>query len=253
MVRQEFLGVMFDDLTFSEAVSAAVSSPQSAFRYVVTPNVDHVVRLHNEVGADGKGKFKPLYDFADHCLCDSRVLARLARICRVRLTVVPGSDLTAAVLQKLDERNGAVAIIGGWPETVHRLERRFPSIRFRQHIPPMGLRDNPQALSDAVRFIRDAGADCTLLAVGSPQQEMLAARVKQEGGAKGVGLCIGASIDFLTGKETRAPIALQKAGLEWAYRLCNDPKRLWRRYLVDGPRIFLLARRWRRLRRVEGE
>jgi exopolysaccharide biosynthesis WecB/TagA/CpsF family protein len=54
----------------------------------------------------------------------------------------------------------------------------------------------------------------------------------------GVGLCIGASIDFLTGKQRCAPVWLHKAGLEWLYRLLSDPQRLARRYLIECPRVF---------------
>jgi UDP-N-acetyl-D-mannosaminuronic acid transferase (WecB/TagA/CpsF family) len=56
-------------------------------------------------------------------------------------------------------------------------------------------------------------------------------------------LCIGASINFLTGSERRAPRWMQLIGFEWLYRLMNDPRRLAKRYLVRGPRIFLLLPR----------
>jgi len=79
-----------------------------------------------------------------------------------------------------------------------------------------------------------------------PQQEILALRVAQAGGAVGVGLCIGASLDFLTGRKARAPLWMQKASLEWLHRLLSEPGRLWRRYLIEGPRIFRLTMRWRK-------
>ena len=81
-----------------------------------------------------------------------------------------------------------------------------------------------------------------LPSVGSPQQELIAARVT---GGTGFGLCIGAALEFLTGDQVRAPLVLRKTGLEWAYRLASNPRRLWRRYLVEGPKVFLLAWRWK--------
>jgi exopolysaccharide biosynthesis WecB/TagA/CpsF family protein len=78
------------------------------------------------------------------------------------------------------------------------------------------------------------------LAVGAPQQELLAQLLKSRGKARGMALCIGASIDFLTGKERRAPLWMQKIGFEWLFRLLNDPKRLGGRYLLRGPRVFSL-------------
>jgi UDP-N-acetyl-D-mannosaminuronic acid transferase (WecB/TagA/CpsF family) len=68
-------------------------------------------------------------------------------------------------------------------------------------------------------------------------------------GATGVGLCIGASLEFLTGAKRRAPLWLQRLGLEWLFRLLTEPRRLWRRYLVEGPRIFVLWWRWHLSRR----
>jgi len=80
-----------------------------------------------------------------------------------------------------------------------------------------------------------------IFCVGSPQQEILANRLLHAGGAVGVGFCVGSALRFLAGGEERAPKALRGSGLEWAYRLAQDPKRLWRRYLVEGPRILQIA------------
>jgi exopolysaccharide biosynthesis WecB/TagA/CpsF family protein len=82
-----------------------------------------------------------------------------------------------------------------------------------------------------------------LLAIGSPQQETIAQLLKARGRAKGMALCIGASVNFLTGDERRAPQWMQKLGCEWLYRLLQDPKRLAKRYLVRGPRVFSLLRK----------
>jgi N-acetylglucosaminyldiphosphoundecaprenol N-acetyl-beta-D-mannosaminyltransferase len=65
------------------------------------------------------------------------------------------------------------------------------------------------------------------------------------GASRGVGLCIGASVDFVLGDRPRAPRWVQRLNLEWAFRLASEPARLWRRYLVEGPRIFLLFWRWK--------
>jgi N-acetylglucosaminyldiphosphoundecaprenol N-acetyl-beta-D-mannosaminyltransferase len=74
---------------------------------------------------------------------------------------------------------------------------------------------------------------------------MIAAAIKQRPGTVGAGLCIGASLDFITGRERRAPRLVQRLSLEWAYRLAVDPRRMWRRYLVEGPRVFVMAARFK--------
>ena len=81
------------------------------------------------------------------------------------------------------------------------------------------------------------------LAVGAPQQETLARMLKARGTARGMALCIGASINFLTGVERRAPQWMQSLGMEWLFRLGSDPRRLAKRYLVRGPRVFALLPR----------
>jgi exopolysaccharide biosynthesis WecB/TagA/CpsF family protein len=108
----------------------------------------------------------------------------------------------------------------------------------------MGLRRNSPARRAAAEFIAEAGARFTFIAVGSPQQEMIAAEVRAIAGATGTALCIGAGLDFLTGRQKRAPRFAQHLGLEWAHRLLGNPRRMWRRYLLEGPRVFLLAYRW---------
>jgi exopolysaccharide biosynthesis WecB/TagA/CpsF family protein len=108
----------------------------------------------------------------------------------------------------------------------------------------MGLRSNAAARRAAAVFIAESGARFSFIAVGSPQQEMIAAQAKTIPGARGTALCIGASLEFLTGRIKRAPRLAQDLRLEWAHRLFSDPKRMWRRYLLEGPRIFLLTYRW---------
>jgi exopolysaccharide biosynthesis WecB/TagA/CpsF family protein len=241
--RRNFLGIGFDPLTMTAMIDCLRSvTPDSEFRYIVTPNVDHLVRLADQQH-DGVG-LSSIYAGAAYCLCDSRVLSRIARHYGVILPVVPGSDLTAAVFAQVVQEGDVVAVVGARKATVNALRDLYPSVQILHHEPPMGLRDDPIALSAAAAFSVGCSARFTFLAVGSPQQEMLARQIAKHPDARGTALCIGASIDFIAGHQKRAPVLLQRMGLEWAYRLATNPLRLWRRYLVQGPRIFSLAHRW---------
>lgn len=242
--RRPFVGIDFDPLDTEAAVEWLTQvTADTPFRYVVTPNVDHVVRLEalGEKDAGGAELWRA-YRGAALVLCDSRVLARLARVYGITLPVAPGSDLTVRLFAEVAQAGDRIAIIGGDQALLNALQARFARLDFVQHIPPMGMLRNPAALDAAAGFGRDSGARFVLLAVGSPQQELLAARIAAGGGARGCGLCIGASLDFIVGRQRRAPRLVQRLGLEWAHRLVSQPGRLWRRYLVDGPRIFRLAR-----------
>lgn len=239
-----FAGVNFTDLNWAQAIAAIHSASNlSRFTTVITPNVDHVVRMDQLAGTPRGERYAVAVRDADFCLCDSRILARLARLRGVKLDVVPGSDLTASIFADHLEPGDRIAIIGGDAGTLAALAPITRGIKILQHIPPMGLVDNADAMNEAACFIRDANCRFIFAAVGSPQGEILLQQARQVGASSGVALSIGASIDFLTGRQTRAPRVVQKLGFEWVYRLLTEPKRLWRRYLVDGPRIFAIVMR----------
>ena len=242
--RISFLGVRFDRLTMHDVLDklAQVTS-QDSYAFVVTPNVDHVVRLGEP---SGRSKLAPAYDDADMCLCDSRVLKQLARLHGLDLPLVPGSDLTVRMFETVIRAHDKIAIVGGSESLVERLRKLVPHVEFVQHNPPMGLQHDANARQEAAAFVARAKARFTFLAVGSPQQEMIAAAVRSYPDACGTALCVGASLDFITGLQRRAPRVLQRLHLEWAYRLISNPRRMWRRYLVEGPRVFLLAARYHR-------
>ncbi|MEG8037970.1 WecB/TagA/CpsF family glycosyltransferase [Sphingomonas sp. LR60] len=246
--RRTFIGIDFDPLDTDAAVTwLRQITAATPFRYVVTPNVDHIVRLEALGEQDPVGgELWRAYRAAALVLCDSRVLARLARFYGIELPLAPGSDLTVRLFADVAQPGDRIAIIGGDEPLLTALRARFPTLGIVQHIPPMGMLGNSAALAAAVAFGREAAARFVLIAVGSPQQELLAARIAEAGGAHGCGLCIGASLDFIVGRQRRAPRVVQRLGLEWAHRLASQPGRLWRRYLVDGPRIFRLAHRWQR-------
>jgi len=199
------------------------------YGFVVTPNVDHVIRYHDDAG------FRTLYEAADYILLDSRVLALMLRLGRgLHVRVCPGSDLTAVLFRALLHADDRVLLIGHQPLRLRDL---------RHHCPPMGFIRDPAAVEACLQFIEDASPfRYCLIAVGSPQQEAVAAMLKSRGRARGLALCIGASINFLTGVERRAPLWMQRAHLEWLFRLLCAPGRLAKRYLVRGPRMFWLLR-----------
>jgi N-acetylglucosaminyldiphosphoundecaprenol N-acetyl-beta-D-mannosaminyltransferase len=239
-----FVDVDFTDLDWHETVAAlAAAALRPSFTTVVTPNVDHIVRMDKLAGTALGKRYADAARDADYCLCDSRILARLAQLRGITLPVVPGSDLTAAIFADHLNAGDRIAIVGGDENTIADLAPIAPDIEIVHHMPPMGMIDNETAMDVAARFIRDAKARFIFVAVGSPQGEILLHRARQVGAKAGVALSIGASIDFLTGRQTRAPRIVQRLGFEWAYRLLGNPKRLWRRYLVDGPRIFAIVMR----------
>jgi len=159
--------------------------------------------------------------------------------------VAPGSDLTALLLRRHLPPGERVTILGlsaRWlPQLVARCGLTAPA----HFDPPQGLEHDPAAMHAAVAFALAHPARLVFLAVGSPRQEMLAAAIQKTGQARGVGLCIGASLEFIAGVRPRAPLWMQHAGLEWLHRLGGHPCRMARRYLLDSPQILPLLLRER--------
>ncbi|MFW5660601.1 MAG: WecB/TagA/CpsF family glycosyltransferase [Oceanicaulis sp.] len=238
-----FLNSAFDRIGFDTALERiAERHPQKPFAFVVTPNVDHLVRLRRD------SAFAPLYAQAWLTVCDSRILELLAWFSGETIDVTPGSDLTETVFETMIDPDEPVVIIGGDAAVVDGVTRRYGLTDVRWHEPPMGLRHKPEAIAACAAFVAANPARFVFLCVGSPQQEMIAEACQVHGGCTGVGLCVGASLDFLSGKARRAPVWMRRARLEWLHRLVEAPRRMWRRYLVDGPKIAFLWWEWRRAR-----
>lgn len=240
--RTAFLGFDFEPMETRAAIARLADDASAAapLTYVVTPNVDHRVRLEREPGLWG------LYQQAGLVLNDSQVLARLAQLDGKHLPASPGADIVAGLLETVIVRHEPVVIIGGVAGDIAVLTERFGLTDIRWHVPPHGLRNNPQAIEAAGAFMAANPARFHFLCVGSPQQEMVAAAAAARGDAKGVALCCGASLEFLTGRTGRAPVWMRRSGLEWLFRLASQPRRLAKRYIIQGPaifRIWIAARR----------
>jgi N-acetylglucosaminyldiphosphoundecaprenol N-acetyl-beta-D-mannosaminyltransferase len=245
--RRAFLGIDFAAIGPAEALRwVREAAAGDGFRYVVTPNVDHVVMLHKTGGEAWRESYRAAVARADLVVNDSRILARLADLADVDLPVVPGSDLTRALIESGLEPCDGVVLIGGSPAEAAWLEAALPKARIFHFEPPMGVRDRPELHDRIAAFVERQDAAYVLLAIGAPQSEIVAHRIAERGKARGVALCIGASVEFLSGARRRAPRWMQSLGLEWAFRLLSEPRRLWRRYLVEGPRIFAIWLHWRR-------
>jgi N-acetylglucosaminyldiphosphoundecaprenol N-acetyl-beta-D-mannosaminyltransferase len=227
------LGLSFNNLDVTEAVTMLVErNPTAPFAYVVTPNADHIARLTR------LPELIPIYKAAWLCLLDSHVISNAARLFRVPAPrVSTGADVTAVLLSTLLIQD--VAIIGFSQAHLAVLRERCRSVNFTLHTPPMNLATNPVAFAAARDFAIKAKAHFTLIGLGSPLQELLAHSIAAEPNATGIGLCIGAALEFCAGVTPRAPVWMQNAGLEWFHRLVRDPRRLARRYLIDNPPVLL--------------
>jgi N-acetylglucosaminyldiphosphoundecaprenol N-acetyl-beta-D-mannosaminyltransferase len=243
--HDEFLGLPFSLLPQADVISLIIGDSGAPYRYVVTPNAHHVVSAH-----EAPDWLLPIYRNAWLSLCDSRIVQGLARLERRALPLVTGSDLVAALFAALNRHGQAhnakrVLIVGPTRGAETALRAAYPNLAFDLMPAPAGLSRNAELRLAIARACLHRQWDIVLLCVGCPAQELIARQIAELGRQSGIALCVGASIDFLTGVRTRAPRWVQRLSLEWAYRLVQEPRRLWRRYLVESPkilRIFLKTR-----------
>ena len=243
--RVDFMGFRFDPLDLDSAVRilAARARARDPFQYVVTPNAAIAVARHQEPDT-----FAPLLENAALVLNDSRILQMLGGFSGLTLPVACGSDLTERLFESEIDSDEEIVLIGGDAAVAKAVARRYHLTKLRHHAPPMGLRSNTQAVADAAAFAARAKARFTFIAVGCPQQEIVAKAIKDRGDAIGIGLCIGASLEFLAGAKQRAPKWVQNMRLEWLHRLLSEPGRLWRRYLLGIGPLLSAWRAWERQR-----
>jgi N-acetylglucosaminyldiphosphoundecaprenol N-acetyl-beta-D-mannosaminyltransferase len=167
-------------------------------------------------------------------------------------TRVYGPDLMPLLCARAEALSLPVGFYGGSPQVLEtlleRLLARFPGLRIGfAHSPPY----RPASVEEDLRVcesIRDAGVRLLFVGLGCPKQERWMAAHREALPCAMVG--VGAAFDFLAGHKRQAPAFLQRAGLEWLFRLATEPRRLWRRYVVHNPRFVLRFARQLMGRRV---
>jgi N-acetylglucosaminyldiphosphoundecaprenol N-acetyl-beta-D-mannosaminyltransferase len=253
--RIELFGVEIDALRMDQAVAqiqAWVADPADRCRFVVTPNVDHVVMLQHH--AD----LKAAYQDAGMVLVDGAPVLWASRLLRPLGGSLPervaGSDLVPALFQAaVPESALKVYLLGAAPGVADRaaanMLSRWPAVEVvGTYSPPLGFERDDAENEAILNRIAAAQPDVLIIGLGAPKQELWVHKHRERLAAK-VALCVGATIDFLAGERSRAPVWMREVGLEWVYRIASEPRRLASRYAKDAiifPR--LLAREWWRMR-----
>jgi N-acetylglucosaminyldiphosphoundecaprenol N-acetyl-beta-D-mannosaminyltransferase len=243
MNRVRFGHLWIDSLTFAGALDEIERLVDAgAGGAVFTPNVDHVVQAESDAG------FRDAYARASLSLVDGQPLLWASRLLGPPLPEkISGADLVAPLVERAGRRGWRVFLLGGMPGSANATAKRFAASYGVQIAGVEDVRVDlaPGPLDDAL-LARIAGArpNLILVALGTPKQELwIAARRARL--APAVSLGIGAALDFAAGAVRRAPPWMQRAGLEWLYRLAREPRRLAGRYLRNDPKFLaVLLRTW---------
>lgn len=167
---------------------------------------------------------------------------------------VYGPKLMLKLCARASQEGLPVYLYGSRPEVLEalraRLGRRFPSLVIAGARPSRFRRLSPAEKQEVVEEIRGSGAVLTFVGLGCPRQEVWAYEYRDA--LRMPVLAVGAAFDFHAGTVAEAPEALQAAGLEWAFRLFREPKRLWRRYLYLNPLyVAFVGLQWLHLRHFD--
>ena len=225
------LGVPFDNVTTQEAITLVEQMIASRRpHYFVTANVDFLVQARADV------ELRRILCDAHLVLCDGTPLVWASRLLGNPLPErVAGSDLVPLLVRIAAEKNLRIFFLGGAPESVERaiakLKTQHPNLTVTGYSPPFG-----QLLEmdhdEIKRRIAEAKPDMLFVSFGCPKQEKWISMHYQSLGVP-VAAGVGGTIDFLAGQLKRAPRWMQRTGTEWLFRLCQEPRRLFRRYAQD--------------------
>ncbi|MCU0906247.1 MAG: WecB/TagA/CpsF family glycosyltransferase [Rhodobacteraceae bacterium] len=218
---------------------------------VATLNLDHVVKLRADA------RFRAAYAAHSHVTADGNPIVWLSRVAGRPVELVPGSDLIDPVAALAAAARVPVALLGSTEEALRAardaLVSRHPGLEVVLTLsPPMGFDPTGPAADQAIAEVRASGARLCFLALGAPKQEVLAARASAALPEVGF-LSIGAGLDFLAGRQRRAPSVMRALALEWLWRLAGNPRRLAARYAACAavlPGLTLTALRARSAARV---
>jgi N-acetylglucosaminyldiphosphoundecaprenol N-acetyl-beta-D-mannosaminyltransferase len=237
-------GLQFQPLAFDAAVEAIAAAAQQRERaLVITPNVDHIVTVQQ------RPEVRQIYRSARFVFADGMPVIWASRFIRGKALPgrVTGADLLPALCARAAERGLSVAFIGGLPGIAQRaaevMRARHPTLKVvGVHCPPFGFESDPRQTQDIIDLCRAARPDLLFFGVGAPKQEIWS-HTHLDQLDVGVVLCIGAALDFAAGTLQRAPLWMQRSGLEWLWRMAQDPRRLLKRYLVRDTAFLGIAAR----------
>jgi exopolysaccharide biosynthesis WecB/TagA/CpsF family protein len=215
--------------TQAELISRIISDAQAGRGGTVfTLNLDHLVKLRSDAG------FRAAYDAATYVSADGSPVVKIARRQGAPVDLVTGADLVMPLCKAAAGAGVAIHLFGTSDairdEAAAKLLADIPGLVIAgSESPPRGFDPQGEAAKAAAGRIEASGAGICFVALGAPKQELFAhAATRQPGGVTYV--CIGAALDFISGRSKRAPVLFRRTGTEWVWRFIQEPRRLGMRY-----------------------
>ena len=236
--RVRLFNIEIDCLTLANLLQSFDSG------FLVTPNVDHLMLLQENP------QMHAAYKTAEYVVVDSQIVFwALKFLGRAVPEKICGSDLLPAYCRHhANNLKTTVFILGGKhgiPEAaMHNINQQAGrELVIAAHSPTMQFGNNEVENNEVIDRINASQATCLVVGLGAPKQEIWIYKYRHRLLYAKTFLAVGAAIDFEAGAQPRSPKWMSAIGMEWAYRLIREPKRLWRRYLVRDPKFFWMVAR----------
>ena len=248
--RIDIMGCQIDNLSMEQTlqtIEGFITSGRPHQHVVV--NVDKLVKAQRDAG------LRDIINSCDLINADGMPVVWASRLLGKPLVErVAGVDLFEALMARAAVQGWRVYLLGAREPVVRKVHdlylQKYPGLRIT------GYRDGywqPEQEAEVVNQIRTAGADLLFVAISSPKKEQFLSRHQADMRVP-FSMGVGGTFDVAAGLVKRAPLWMQRSGLEWFYRFLQEPRRMFRRYFIDDMAFFrLLWSEWRRTRTDKGQ
>lgn len=234
MDRIKILNVEIDNITQEELLA------QLKKGVLVTPNVDDIMKHQRDE------EFHRYASQAEFCVCDSKIVLLASKFLGKSLKqAIPGSGFFPEYCEYHKNDDTRIFLLGAKEGVGEEAKRKINQRVGRDMVvdnysPPFGFEKDEKECEHIVEILSKSSANVVLVGLGNPKQTKWIYKYRDRLPNIDVFLALGATIDFEAGNVKRAPKIVQKLALEWLYRLCKEPKRMYHRYLIEDMPFFWL-------------
>lgn len=244
--RVKFMNTYIDNVTIEEAIEhIEYCIENKVIGQVITPNVDQIVRL------EWDGYFREICENSELLLVDGHPLLWASKLYKKPFKQkICGSDLVPILCEEAAKKGYTVFFLGAAPGVAQiaaeNMVKKNPGLKIAGvYSPPIGFEKDSKELSRINKILKNSNADMLFVGMGVPKQDIFIYENKDCYQIP-MSFSIGGTIDYLGGKQKRAPKWISNIGFEWLYRLLHDPKRMFKRYIIDDSKFLWLVWKYRK-------
>jgi len=230
-------GINIDIVDYNDVLEACISMIyRPGENTLFTPNVDFIVKAVKDI------KFRNVLNSADYIVPDGMPLIWASKLLGTPLKEkISGSSLFFKICKIGNQKSIRIFLLGGLPgaakRAMFRLNKRYGDVVCGYYCPKYGFEKDSMEMEKIISILKNSNSDILIVGLGAPKQEYFIQKYKGQYKIP-VSLALGGTIDFASGMREMAPEIFKKNGLGWLWRLVHEPKRLWKRYLIDDMKFF---------------